>query len=366
MAYMTRTPLRVSLFGGGTDYPEYFHRRPGAVVGFAIDKYILITALKLRACLEYNYRVSYSKLEFTNSISEIQHPVVRTVLEMQGITDRLDINVMSDLPASGGGLGSSSAFTVGFLNLIQSMMGTPITRMDLARGAIKVERVLLAENVGVQDQLHTAFGGVNRFDFEGDRIRISPVQARGETIAELNQSMVLIHTGVARRATNTAASQVQATASKSLDSDLHYLYQLVGEGVDLLESTGNGVIEELGRRLVEAWRVKRQLTKNITSEEIDRIYSAAMGAGAYGGKLCGAGGGGFIMMLCPPDRVNALIAAVSPLSVLPITIDVQGTTLLHSSGDKLERVSSPPALVSESQPSLAKLPLIEIGRRSTV
>lgn len=367
MAYMTRTPLRVSLFGGGTDYPEYFRRHPGAVVGFAIDKYILITALKLRACLEYNYRVSYSKLEFTNTISEIQHPVVRAVLEMHNITDRLDINVMSDLPASGGGLGSSSAFTVGFLNLIQSMMGTPITRMDLARGAIRVERELLAENVGVQDQLHTSFGGINRFDFEGDRFRISPVQARGETIAELNQSMVLIHTGVARRATSTAASQVQATASKSLDTDLKYLYQLVGEGVDLLESIGSDVIEELGRRLVESWRVKRQLTKNITSDEIDRIYKAAMGAGAYGGKLCGAGGGGFIMMLCPPDRIKALTAAVSPLSVLPIKIDVQGTTLLYASGDGLESTRPSPILAQDlPQLSLAKASRPKIGRRSAL
>ena len=211
MAYMTRTPLRVSLFGGGTDYPEYFRRKPGAVVGFAIRQYIYITALRLRAHLNYAYRLSYSKLEFTDTIEAIEHPVVRETLLMYGIRDHLDMNVMSDLPAAGGGLGSSSAFTVGFVNLISTMLAKPMTKMDLARTAMRIEREILKENVGVQDQLHAAFGGVNRFDFDGDRFRISPVQIRGETMAAIDSSMVLIHSGIARRATTIAAEQTVLT-----------------------------------------------------------------------------------------------------------------------------------------------------------
>jgi D-glycero-alpha-D-manno-heptose-7-phosphate kinase len=273
---------------------------------------------------------------------------------MYRIADRLDINVMSDLPASGGGLGSSSAFTVGFLHLITTMLNLPMSRLDLARTAIRVERELLKENVGVQDQMHTAFGGVNRFDFEGDRIRISPVQLRGETVAELNRSMVLIHTGIARRSTDAAAAQVELTARRKLDKDLNNLYELVGEGVDLLEGRSRSVIPELGRRLVESWKIKRSLTPSVTNDEIDRIYARAMKAGAYGGKLCGAGGGGFIMMLCPPERINAITAAVSPLSVLPTAVEMTGTRLLYTTNDRLETRPERSRPAKSAAPTTAK------------
>ena len=333
---MTRTPLRVSLFGGGTDYPEYFLRHPGAVLGFAITQYIYLTALPLRTNLAYSHRVSYSKLELTNSVDDIQHPVVREALKLYDVKDNLDINVMSDLPAGGSGLGSSSAFTVGFVNLITSMQQRPMTKMDLARSAIRIEREILRENVGVQDQLHAAFGGVNRFDFKGDRIQVSPVQIRGETLSEMNDSMVLIHTGIARRATSVAEQQTRATADRRLDKDLSDLYAMVGEAMDLLEGRSNKILAELGRRLVESWKIKRKLTSSITNDDIDRIYQTAIDAGAYGGKLCGAGGGGFIMMLIPPDCIPELRRRLKPLAVVPIGVDVQGTTLLHVSGQKLE------------------------------
>ncbi|HAQ35130.1 MAG: GHMP kinase [Maricaulis sp.] len=337
MACMTRTPLRVSLFGGGTDYPEYFQRRPGAVVGFAIQKYIYLTALKLEAKLGYNYRLSYSKLEFTDRVEEIDHPVVREALKLYEISDKLDINVMSDLPSSGGGLGSSSAFTVGFVNLITAMLRKPMTKMDLARTAIRIEREILGENVGVQDQLHTSFGGVNRFDFDGDRIRISPIQISGERLLELNQSLVLIHTGIARRATQVVAEQVAATSSHKIDKDLSHLYEMVGDAVGVLENGKDDMLPELGRRLVESWKIKRSLSSSISNGEIDDIYDKAMKAGAYGGKLCGAGGGGFIMMLCPPDRIANLTAAMDGLAVLPTGVDVEGTTVLRGSDRVLGR-----------------------------
>lgn len=329
MLWMTRTPLRVSLFGGGTDYPEYFHRRPGAVIGFAINQYIHIAALRLNPFLGYNYRLAYSKLENCERIDQIQHPVVREVLRHLEVTERLDISVMSDLPASGSGLGSSSAFTVGFLKLAYSILNRPVTKIDLARSAIHVERNLLNENVGVQDQLHTSFGGINKFEFDGDRIRVTPLQVSSRTFSVLRQSMALVHTGIGRRATDAAAAQVAEIKQKTIDSDLDDLLHLVGECVGILESQHEDFLAEIGRMLTESWLIKRRLTKSITNESIDRIFEAIMASGAYGAKLCGAGGGGFFIALIPPERRKQLEAAVAPLAVVPIDIDVDGTSLIY-------------------------------------
>lgn len=329
MLWMTRTPLRVSLFGGGTDYPEYFERKPGAVVGFAIDKYIHIAALRLDAFQTYNYRLAYSHVEHAKLASEIEHPVVRTVLEHCKVSERLDISIMSDLPASGSGLGSSSAFTVGFLRLVHALQQTTSTKIDLARQAIKVERELLKENVGVQDQLHTAFGGVNRFDFLGSEIKITPLQVAGEVMEDLGRHLVLVHTGIARRATTAVAAQIENTKSKAIDSDLGSLFDLVAESVSLIEKGGVSLLPQLGRMLSESWYIKRGLSNSVSTQEIDEIFNAILGAGAYGAKLCGAGGGGFFLALVPPEKQAALAQAVAPLATIPINIDVEGTTLVY-------------------------------------
>jgi len=337
MQGMTRTPLRVSLFGGGTDYPEYFNRRPGAVLGMAIDKHIYIACTRLQTPIDHRYRVAYSKLELVNEIEEIQHPVVRSVLREYNVRECLDISVMSDLPASGGGLGSSSAFTVGFVYLIRTMAGIDMTKLDVANEAIRFERVILKENVGIQDQLHAAFGGLNRFDFEGGRIRITPVQVKAETISQLNEAMILIYTGIARRATHIVEEQTLAIKTHALDNDLSHLYAMVGECQNLLENSGRNIVPELGRMLHESWLVKRTLTSKISNGIIDSLYERARQAGAYGGKLCGAGGGGFILLLCPPDRIPAIRAAVSPLTVLPIRMDTQGVSLLFANSGSPSR-----------------------------
>jgi D-glycero-alpha-D-manno-heptose-7-phosphate kinase len=337
MPYMTRTPLRVSLFGGGTDYPDYFADNPGAVVGMAIDKHIFIAATRLQTPLEHRYRIAYSKLEMVDDKSKIQHPVVRAVLEDYGVDAALDVSILSDLPSSGGGLGSSSAFTVGFVGLIRAMAGHHLTKIDLAKEAIRFEREVLKENVGVQDQLHAAFGGLNRFDFDGGRYRISPVQISSATEEDLNSAMILIYTNVSRRATEIVEEQIAATKSKAITKDLKELYDMVGSCVSILESGQGNVIQTLGKMLHESWLIKRGLTSKISSEAIDDIYSAALKAGAYGGKLCGAGGGGFILMLAPKEKHAAIEAAVSPLQVLPIAIDTQGATVLMSQPSRSNR-----------------------------
>ena len=253
MLCTTRTPLRVSLFGGGTDYPAYFERAPGAVIGFSINRYIYISALVLTAWQAYDYRVAYSTLEHTKTIEDIQHPIVREVLLHYGVTERLDINILSDLPASGG-LGSSSAFTVGFVNLISNMFERPLSKM---------------EQIGV----------------------------------------------------------IKAGRS---DHELAQLYDMVSDAVELLEGGGD-VVPELGLMLRDAWAVKRTLSTRITNPHIDDLYTRCVRAGAYGGKLCGAGGGGFLLMLVEPERREALEAAVAPLPVIPIEIDVHGSTLMYPS-----------------------------------
>lgn len=328
---MTRTPLRISFFGGGTDYPEYYSRQPGAVVGAAIDKYIYISALRLTAYQPYNYRVAYSALEFSQKLEEIQHPVVREVLKYYQVTDRLDISVMSDLPSNGSGLGSSSAFTVGFLNLINSMMRRPMTKMDLAREATKVERELLHENVGVQDQLHASFGGINRFDFFEKQIRVTPISISARDLNRINESLVLVHTGIARRATDTVSEQVAATVTGSIDNDLAALYEMVTDCSDILENGGEQMLPNLGHLFCRSWDIKRRLSSKVSNDVIDALYAKVMSAGAYGGKLCGAGGGGFLAMLVPPEKIEHVREVVFPLAVIPTSIDLTGTALVNQS-----------------------------------
>ena len=328
MLITSRTPLRVSLFGGGTDYPAYFESRPGAVIGMAIDKHIYISALEINAWQGYNLRLSYSKIEHAVSASEIEHPVVRAILLDQQIDKRLDLNVIADLPAASG-LGSSSAFTVGVLNLMAAIHGRSIAKMDLAKGAMRVEQELLAENVGVQDQLHTAFGGLNRFDFCGKRFSVSPVSLHSSVAEALNKSLVLIHTGRLRRATNVAAAKIENIKNDKSTRDLQSLYDMVGACQTMLEeATGPSVIQQLGEMLHEGWEVKRRLSASVTDPEIDDLYSRARAAGGIGGKLCGAGGGGFILMVVPPERREALSRQLAPNAVIPIGMDVQGSSIL--------------------------------------
>ncbi|MCR5876736.1 hypothetical protein LRS10_22805 [Phenylobacterium sp. J426] len=290
MLGLTRTPLRVSLFGGGTDYRAYFERRPGAVVGFAINRYIYISALNLKGWQTYNYRVAYSLLEQVSEVDDIQHPIVREVLKAWDVRERLDLSCQSDFPA-GSGLGSSSAFTVGFINLVSSLFDRPLSKFELARKAMYVEQELLCENVGVQDQLHTAIGGLNRFDFDGAKISVTPVQLSRDALDRLNSCLVLVHSGVVRRASDAAELQIQSIRHGQTDAELGALYDLVGECVALLEGGGGDVVAELGGLLREGWAIKRRLAPNISNSAVNDLYEACLGAGAYGGKLCGAGGG---------------------------------------------------------------------------
>lgn len=331
MMMLSRTPLRVSFFGGGTDYPEHFleEGQRGAVIGMAINKYIYISILRISGIQPYHFRVSYSKLEHVDCAADIGHNVVRTCLQHYDVREELDINIMSDMPASTG-LGSSSAFTVGLVNIMSHMTGQPMTKLDIARQAIMVERDLLHERVGVQDQLHASFGGINRFDFDRSGFQIRPMAMSGACLKALSSSLVLIYTGTTRHASATLDEQIQKTQERKITQQLNDLLALVDDGARVLQGQdADRMLVEFGHMMHEGWLIKRTLSSRISNSEIDALYDKARAHGALGGKLCGAGGGGFLLMVVPPDRREAMVKALLPARAVQVGLDTEGTKLIH-------------------------------------
>lgn len=328
MIVMTRTPLRVSLFGGGTDYPAYFRRMPGSVIGFAINKYIHISALSLGAFVDYRYRLSYSRVEMVDEIGSFQHPVVRTLLRHYQYDKPTDFSVQADMPASAG-LGSSSSFTVGFIHLLSTLMGRPRLRMEMAREAIHAEQVLLGENVGVQDQLHATFGSINRFNFSGDDYSIAPINISGAALKSLTDWMILIYTGIKRHASEVVKEQIAKTAASKVDKELSSLIALVDEAHKVLENKNNATPAiEIARILEELWQLKKRLSSGVTMPEIEELYDLCRSNGGLGGKLCGAGGGGFLLIVVPPEKRAHLVNTVGARRCVEFEVDLNGTTLI--------------------------------------
>jgi D-glycero-alpha-D-manno-heptose-7-phosphate kinase len=329
MFYTSRTPLRVSLFGGGSDYPEWYLRRPGAVLGFTIDKYVYISALRLTAFVDYRYRLTYSRLETGTDISQIEHPVVRAVLTREDFSSPMDYSVQTDLPANAG-LGGSSAFTVGFISLISSLKGLSHTKLELAERAIDIEQNMLRERVGIQDQFHAAFGGFNHFTFEGDRFGIHPVHVSGADLDRLASWLVLVYTGVKRHASHVLQAQIENTAERKVDHELEAMVELVGEARRLFETArGDDLPIELGRLLEESWNLKKRLSPDVSTPEIDRLYDRCRRAGALAGKLCGAGSGGFLLMVVPPDRRAGFCDDVGAERCISFRIEHSGSVVSH-------------------------------------
>jgi D-glycero-alpha-D-manno-heptose-7-phosphate kinase len=327
MMVTSRTPLRVSLFGGGSDYPAWYRRRPGAVLGFTIDKYIYISAIRLPAFVDYRYRLTYSKLERCQQVAELQHPAVRAVLERDWDDRPLDISMQADLPANAG-LGSSSSFAVGFLNLVSALRGIPRTRLELAQLAIELEHDVLHERVGIQDQLHAAFGGLNRFDFHGDELSVSPVPISGADLEVLSGWLILVYTGRKRHASGTLEEQLDRTARRRLDEQLEQMVRQVDEAERLFRTRrGDDLAEGLAETLRTAWQLKRSLSTSVSTPEIDALYERCLRHGALAGKLLGAGGGGFLLMVVPPDARERLVADLGPERCVQFSIDHAGATV---------------------------------------
>lgn len=321
---ISRTPFRISFFGGGTDYPVWFQEHGGAVLSTSIDKYCYLTCRYLPPFFDYKSRIVYSKVEVVKAIDDIQHPAVRGVLKHMNIDEGVEIHHDGDLPARTG-LGSSSAFTVGLLHSLLALRGKMPTKMDLAREAIRVEQDILKEHVGCQDQVIAAHGGLCRLDFLPNRdIRVSPVIMNRERLDYFQSHLMLFFTGFSRSASEIAKEQIKRTKEKK--SELQALYQMVNEGISLLASQGS--LDEFGQLLHESWTIKRRLTSKISTPFIDQIYDAARKAGAVGGKLLGAGGGGFLLLFAKPEFHASIKQALDKFLKIPFAFENAGSQIV--------------------------------------
>ncbi|MGE5295069.1 MAG: kinase [Solirubrobacterales bacterium] len=316
---ITRTPFRISFFGGGSDYPTYYREHGGEVLSTTINQYCYITCRYLPPFFDYKYRIRYSRSELANTIDEIEHPSVRECLRFCGIEYGVEIVHTSDIPAMSG-IGSSSSFTVGLLQALHALKGEMVTKRRLAFEAIHIEQDIIGENVGSQDQTAAAFGGFNHIEFGGrtNDIFVQPVILNPEKLAHLQNHLLFFFTGFSRYSSEIAAEQVRNTHKKL--AELGRMREMVPEAMDILR----GPIQryrEFGRLLHESWMLKRGLTDLISSSKIDDIYETAVRAGAIGGKLCGAGGGGFFLFFVPPEKQAQVKAALSHLLLVPMRFE---------------------------------------------
>lgn len=326
---ISKTPVRISLFGGGTDYPDYFERKKGAVLGTTIDKYIYLSLNKLSQFFDYKIRVGYSKSELVNNIEHIEHPSVRECLRYKNIDGFLDIHIFADLPARTG-LGSSSAFTVGFLNALHALEGKRISKQKLAEEACYIEQSCIKENVGSQDQFHAAFGGLNIIEFSEKNIHVKPVLITDEKLKALNEHALLFYTGISRLASKILKEQIQNTQSCSKDSYLEEMYQMVFEAEKIICSKPTPLmLESLGKLMDHGWYLKKQLSSKVSNPQIEDFYRRAKEAGAYGGKVCGAGAGGFLLILAPKDKHPNVREALKDLLEVNYNFEKQGSSIIY-------------------------------------
>lgn len=322
---IARTPVRVSFFGGGTDYPEYFLEHGGEVLATAINKYAYITVSPRAHFFDESIRVSYSKTELCNAPEQLSHTAVAEALRYVGIAGNIEVNYISDLPARTG-LGSSSTFVVCLLHALWAYLGRMVPNQELAYQAIEIERERLKENIGSQDQFLAAVGGFNHVQFLGMRdIRFKPVIASPARLKALRERLALYYTGIKRNANEVAGVQIQRTAL-----NLQYLDQmkaLVREALGVLESERD--LGEFGKLLDETWRLKRSLSDLISNSEVDQIYDAARKAGALGGKLLGAGAGGFMLLYREPDRREAVGKALCSLKEVDFEFEPAGSQIIY-------------------------------------
>ncbi len=319
---ITSTPLRISFFGGGTDYPVWYRQHGGAVLSTTIDKSCFITCRWLPPFFEYHSRISYTKVENVSTNTIIQHPSVRGCLQYLGINEGVEIHHIADLPARTG-LGTSSAFTVGLLHGLYALRNQMRDKHSLALEAIKVEQELLEEAVGAQDQVSAAYGGFNRIDFATDgSVDVNRILTSPDRLAELESHLALYFTGFTRFASEIAQEQLRQTPNRT--QELNTMLGLVDEA-EAIVTNARRPIEEFGRLLHESWSIKRTLTQRITNPALDEIYEAGRSAGALGGKLLGAGGGGFMLFFVPPERREALRQKLKNLLCVPFKFSARGS-----------------------------------------
>ena len=314
-----RVPLRVSLFGGGSDLPSYFTKHGGLVVGFTINKYIHIHSSKIEVDQGFKFRLSYKSNEEVNNVSEIKHPTFREVLREFGLHDSYHFTTMACLPA-GAGLGSSSSFTVGLYYLLNELSGNTQSELELAKKAINIERNVLGEAGGWQDQLHPAFGGVNSFEFLKDMtILRRDLKLPEEALEKLNSNMYILYSGEMRQ-----AKVIEESKLLNLNDVLLTEIRDIAREGELLMSKGDFSLSDIGRLLNYGWEIKKSLSKSVSNTNIDNLYKLIIKSGVYGAKLCGSGGGGFFIVLANSKSANLLRAKLPKSCLSKINIDLKG------------------------------------------
>ena len=321
---ISKTPLRMSFVGGGSDLPVFYRRFGGAVVSTAIDKFVYISVNKK---FDDRIRVSYSKTEEVPAVARIKHPLVREALKLLNIPGGIEITSIADIPARGSGLGSSSAFTVGVLHALHAFANRYASAEQLARESCEIEIERCGEPIGKQDQFAAAFGGFNFIEFyPDDSVSVEPIICRRETLQELQDNTIVFYTGITRSASTILKTQQHVVASEKAKQKV--LCRMVEFARELKAELQKNNVAAFGEIIHENWVLKRSLTPNVSSSAIDTWYERARKAGATGGKLLGAGSGGFLMFYAPQDRHDAITRALKDLRTMRFGFEPQGSKII--------------------------------------
>ena len=321
---LSRTPYRISFFGGGTDYPEYYMEHGGKTLGVAIDKYSYLNVRDLPPFFNYKHRIVYSNQENVNNLNEIIHPSVRETLKYMNIDKGISIHHDGDIPARSG-MGSSSAFTVGLINSINALNGKMSSKEELTKQSIYIEQHLIKENVGSQDQTFAAYGGLNVINFlQNGKISVEPIILKQQRMLEFQDNIMLFFSGLSRTASEVVAEQMKKTSINV--PNLNKMKDLVDQAYQILVSNKN--LNEFGKLLNSTWELKKSLSSKVTNKEIDNMYNKAIKAGAIGGKLLGAGGGGFMAFYVEKEHQNAVKNALNNYLHIPFNFDFDGSKIV--------------------------------------
>ena len=320
---ITQTPLRISFLGGGTDFRGFYEREEGCVLSSAIDKYIFVI---IKERFDDRIRVGYTRTEMVDHLDDVQHELVREALRKTGITKKVEISTMGDIPSAGTGLGSSSTVTVGALNAMYLHLGDVRDAAALAREACEIEIEALGKPIGKQDQYIVAHGGLRFICFKPDgTVTVEKVMLPGAARRRLSEHLMLFYTGITRSASTVLEEQVD-----NINDRFRVLRRMKQLAVDARECLEQRAFDEFGQLLHQGWEYKKQLASGISNGRIDEMYEAARRAGAIGGKISGAGGGGFLLLYCPVERQDAVREALAPLQELPFALERDGSKAIFN------------------------------------
>lgn len=318
---ITQTPLRISFAGGGTDFPEFYESHGGCVVSTAIDKYVYCI---VKERFDEKIYVNYSKKEIVNRVEDLEHELVREAMRKVGITDSIEVSFLADIPAEGSGLGSSSSVTVGVLHALYTYMGTTPTAEQLAREACEIEIDILQKPIGVQDQYIAAYGGLRCFRFgPGKTVHTEMIRTTRSVLDDFDNMLMLFFTGKTRKAASILSEQ-----KSNISKRAEILKAMSRQAEQVRKLIEQGSIDEIGSLLHEGWKAKRTLASAISNGEMDEVYERALKAGALGGKILGAGGGGFFLMCVPSDKRQAVRRALGNLREMPFRLERGGSRVV--------------------------------------